>query len=78
MWTIRVVNFKSDEKSDHSIDIFSTNQNAPFWRIFDKIDMPHLQYEKSDKNLMDLWCIDISNFKLVTVWGSSGAYQRIV
>ncbi len=65
MWTIRVVNFKSDEKSDHSIDIFSTNQND-------------LQYEKSDKNLMDLWCIDISNFKLVTVWGSSGAYQRIV
>jgi hypothetical protein len=28
--TIRVVNFKPDEKSDCSIDIFSTNQNAPF------------------------------------------------
>jgi hypothetical protein len=39
-WTLRVVNFKSDEKSDHSIDIFSTNQNAPFWRIFNKIDKP--------------------------------------
>jgi hypothetical protein len=44
---LRVVNFKSDEKSDRSIDIFSTNQNAPFWRIFHKIDMP--PYEKSDK-----------------------------
>jgi hypothetical protein len=29
LFPIRVVNFKSDEKSDWSIDIFSTNQNAP-------------------------------------------------
>jgi hypothetical protein len=24
------------------IDIFATNQDAPFWKIFDKIHMPHL------------------------------------
>jgi hypothetical protein len=77
-WTLRVVNFESDEKSDRSIDIFSTNQNAPFWRIFNKIDTPtYLLMKNQTKNLMDLWCIDISNFKLVTDWGS-GAYQRIV
>jgi hypothetical protein len=27
---IRVVNFKSDEKFDCLIDIFATNQDAPF------------------------------------------------
>jgi hypothetical protein len=42
-FVVRVVNFfKSDEKSDRSIDIFSTNQDAPFWIFFDKIDTPHL------------------------------------
>jgi hypothetical protein len=42
-----VVNFKSDEKSDHSIDIFQPIRMLHFEEIFHKIDTP--TYEKSDK-----------------------------
>jgi hypothetical protein len=46
--SIRVVNFKSDEKSDRSIDFFSTNQNLLHCEEFStKLTRP--THEKSDE-----------------------------
>jgi hypothetical protein len=50
-----VVNFKSDEKSDRSIDIFQPIRMLHFEEFSTKLTHP--TYEKSDgksKNLMDL------------------------